>query len=298
MKKRTFLYSCALACVLGLGLCVVSLTACSSGADGGSSEETATTDADTQDDATDQDADASETDVAPAPEPAWVLTKETSTYTYDGDTSTYTITREIDEHGNRLRVSMDDGTGADPSVTAYEWDEDGFITGYTSGEESVTVTAEKDDQGREVKSTYSDGSVVETTYDENGAISKRVYTGTSQTMDGDGNWVDAGTYVRTVNYDGDGFVLSGTYDSDSYSSQYEKSYERDADGRVTSVTTAEGPAGEEPTIRTVAVEYDENGNIVRATETTEGYSMVNEYEYTLVNEPSLGASLESHLKPL
>lgn len=296
--KRTLpAWTLALFVVLALG--VLGMTGCSSCSrnkteDEGQKQETPVYD-----------------DEAPGPTPTegpvWVLSKETVTYKADDFESSYATVYELDEHGNTLTATQEND-GEDPYVTTYEFDEDGFVTKYTtSGYDATTVTntLEKDDQGREIKCVSDDGSTIETVYDAGGYIKRRVFTGKSKTMDEDGNWVDAGDYTTILTFDKDGFVTANDHGSESYGYSYTKTYDRDADGKVTGATTktiqndADGNPDESTAYTTKSkLEFDENGNLVRVTEEGEGYTNIKECEYVKVEDPSLYVRLESHLKYL
>ena len=297
--KRTLpAWILALSVVLAVG--VLGLTGCSScsrnntDADDGEKQETPVYD-----------------EEAPGPTPTegpvWVLSKETTTYAADDFESSYSTTYELDEHGNTLKATQESDE-EDPYVTTYEFDEDGFVTKYTtSGYDATTVTntLEKDDQGREIMCTSDDGSTIETVYDAGGYIKRRVFKGTSKTMDEEGNWVDAGTYTTTLTFDADGFVTASDHGSEAYGYSYTKTYERDANGNVTSATTKtiqndENGNPDESTATTITskLEFDENGNLVRVVEEGEGYTNTTVYEYVKVEDPALYVRLESHLKYL
>ncbi len=244
--------------------------------------------------------------------PVWVLVKETTTYKEDEFETSYVVTYELDEHGNTMSATHDSG-GGEPYVTTYEFDEDGFVTKYTeTGYETATVTntLKKDDQGREVKCTSDDGSTIETTYGANGHVKSRVFCTPTKAEDEEGNMVDSGTYTTTVNYGEDGFVTDGVttstdHGSASFGYAYTKTYERDADGKATGMTTTTfqidengNPVDETATTTTSKLEYDENGNLVRVTGEGTGHDAITEYEYVKVEDPSLYVRLESHLKYL
>lgn len=302
MKHSKLLPVWTLALALGLAVGTLALTACTGGDGSATGSEQATEPAVAEEETT-QDA-AAEADEQPADDGSvWVVTKEVGSYEVADSSSQVEIAYELDEHGNAVKLTQTQGAGFEPYVATSTFDEDGYITKTTDslGESSaLTYALEKDDQGRLTKSTGSDGTIEEITYDDAGNIAKRVITGNAMGEDPDGNWTVIGTYSSTTVYDENGHVSSVLNENGETCQLVKKTFTYDDAGRITSVKneylSGTDPDNLEPDAAPSVegkVEYDDNGNIVRITEEGEAYTYVTTYEYTKVESPSLAVRLNA-----
>ncbi|MDI9589954.1 MAG: hypothetical protein QM302_02745 [Acidobacteriota bacterium] len=247
-------------------------------------------------------------DVEPEPEPeaqkaVWVVTKDTQTYTVGEDSSSAVVEYELDGHGNVTKVT------SDGYVESFERDADGIVTSKTTSygddQEVVEYRVERDESGRAVKIVGTDGSVETRSYDDDGNLVERIYQGTYPSYDEEGDRGADGTYQTTETYDADGLLMASESSPDGGQAQKsEHAYERDDAGRVVSVTRRVWSTDDdgEPIVGSVfeeraAIEYDDNGNIVRKVVEGESFSLVTEYEYAEVEDASLEARINAHLKP-
>lgn len=306
----------ALTAVLGVGM----LAGCSQNA----TEDTAATEtqekaADDTNEATDQKADDkaagdeaagedAKADAEPAAKPdggaVWLVAHRTQTFTSADEESSVDVTYENDDHGNGTKITQN-MPGADPYVTNYEFDDDGYLLSMSiegDEENAVTYTPEKDEQGRLVKLTGSDGTTQEYTYYDNGDIKTSSYSGSNYGEDPEGNWVQSGTFTNVTTYDEEGLPIESVYDGEvRQTTKY--TYERDESGKIVKMkTTVEVASGdsEEPEVSEYesVVECDDNGNVIRIEEQGEGYSYVTMAEYVEVTDPSPWARANAHLKVL
>lgn len=303
MKHGKLLPVWTLALALGLTVGVLALTACTGGDDKASGSEQAaepTTVVDkTVDDAADEAGGQPVDDGS-----VWVVTKEVGSYQVADSSSQVEITYELDEQGNAVKLTQTQGEGFEPYVATSTFDEDGYITQTNDSlgaGMTLTYTLEKDEQGRLTKSTGSDGTTEEITYDDAGNIAKRVITGSSMGEDPDGNWTITGTYSSTTVYDKNGHVSSVLNENGETCQLVKKTFTYNDAGQITSVKneyfSGTDPDNLEPDASPAVaakVEYDDNGNIARVTEEGEAYTYVTSYEYTKVEHPSLAVRLNSH----
>lgn len=302
MKHSKLLPVWMLALALGLVAGTMALTACTGGGDTASDSEQTAEPSDAKEETT-QDA-ADEADQQPADDGSvWVVTKEVGSYEVADSSSEVEISYELDEHGNAVKLTQTQGAGFEPYVATNTFDEDGYITQTTDslGEGSVlTYTLEKDEQGRLTKSTGSDGTTEEITYDDAGNIAKRVITGSAMGEDPEGNWTVTGTYSSTTVYDENGHVSSVLNENGETCQLVKKTFTYNDAGQITSVKneyfSGTNPDNLEPDASPSVegkVEYDDNGNIARITEEGEAYTYVTKYEYTKVENPSLAVRLNA-----
>lgn len=295
MRRFNKLLTQAVSVSLAMTLGVVPLVGCNKG------EKADTTDAT----ATEQAAEPKQAE--PTEQPVWVVSKQTNTYTADEDSSTVTFAYERDEQGNILTMTTDAGE-AGITVETRAYDEDGYYTSSetTIGDDvtSITYQLTKDDQGRLTKREGSDGSVTEYTYDADGNLVSTTLTKPYTYTDENDNSADY-SYQLQMDYDASGLLVRSHVQSVGNSQISEKTYERDDQGRPVTVTTRTWsedengePLGDYVDETTVSVEYDDNGNVVRVTQETEGYTSVTEYEYVQVAQPSMGAKAEASLSVL
>ena len=301
----------ALTAVLGVGM----LAGCSQNA----AEDTAATEAQEQaaDDTgevTDQKSDNeavgedAKTDAEPAATtesgPVWLVVHRTQTLASTDGESSVDITYENDDHGNATKITQN-MPGADPYVMNYAFDDDGYLLSMSiEGDEAsaVTYTPEKDERGRLVKLTGSDGTTQEYTYYDNGDIKTGSYSGSNYGEDPEGNVVQSGTFTNVTTYDEEGLPIESVYDGEvKQTTKY--TYERDENGKIVKVkTTVEvvSDDSEEPELNEYesVVECDDNGNVIRIEEQGEDYSYVTTTEYVEVADPSPWSRANAHLKVL
>ena len=258
--------------------------------------------------ASEEEAAPETTETVPEPDPGiWVVSKEVQTST-DGDKEEVVATEyELDEQGNLISTPM----VTTPFVRAgaeYEYNENGWRTKMIStmpasdmdpeAEPIVTETEfqnEYDDQGRLVSTSWEDTSMGEPatytnkySYDEAGNISAV-----------DLLWHDS---TITIHYDEDGLMterITKPIDgSDSEPTTITFAYERDEAGNLAScIATYDNGY-----TFTNTYTCDDNGNVigreVRAINTDgeeSPYVTTYEYEYTYIENPSMGARALNHL---
>ncbi|MBR3235245.1 MAG: hypothetical protein IKG11_06485 [Atopobiaceae bacterium] len=238
------------------------------------------------------------TDPTVASGPVWVLSKQTITLGQAGSESHIVATYELDEHGNTVKMTQQPDEGSEYLVE-YQYDNDGFVTSSTekSGENATTVTftLEKDANGRVTKSTGDDGSTQTLTYNAEGNLVHQV----QETL-ADIGGTEPARLVSDVTYDDEGFMTGNKSETIGHQTESVRSYERDDAGKVTSATTTTTTIGEGGAAIDLvsSVELDDNGNVVRVVDQTnaESYTYIREFEYTLVENPSLGARIHAHIK--
>lgn len=295
MRRFNKLLTQAVSVSLAMTLGVVPLVGCKKG------EQANTTDATT----TEQTTEPATTE--PTAQPVWMISKQTNTYTADEDSSTVTFVYERDEQGNLLAMTTDAGE-AGITVETRTYDEDGYYTSSetTIGEDvtSVTYQLTKDEQGRLTKREGSDGSITEYAYDAEGNLTSTKLAKSFTYTDENDNQEDY-SYQVQMDYDASGLLVKAHVQSVGNSQVTEKTYERDEQGRPVAVTTRTWsedengePLNDYVDEATVSVEYDDNGNVVRVTQESEGYTSVTEYEYVQVAQPSMGAKAEASLSVL
>lgn len=308
MRHNRSLPVWALALALGLTFGVLSLTACGSDKTGEAAPaEEASKEAEATKEAEGEQANG-EDQAESQDEAVWVVSR--SVYSYhaaemDAETE---FQYELDEQGNQTKVTHVTDQDADPYVATNAFDEDGYVVktaGSLEGEAVQTYSLEKDEQGRLIKSTGSDGTVKELTYDNAGNIAKSVETGSIVGEDTEGNLTNYGTYSATTTYDEAGHVVSILYENNGYYQLTEKAYEYNDAGQVVSVTTTTSSGSDADNLEadasgttTATVEYDDNGNISRVVEEGELYTSATAYEYTLIEHPSLATRLNAHIQDL
>ena len=240
-------------------------------------------------------------------EPVWVKKSETYTYassTDDGENYSYTLAFELDDAGNTVKETMLEN--GEESSYYYNNDEYGWTLTVREENESEAdmpkVTTEHDETGRVIHST-SDVSDRTFVYDAEGNCIQIEYHNTAYQYDEEGNRIEGSEHqTRTVaNYDANGFITSRISDWGE-PQQSEMTYEYGDDGRPTSCVVTvfaldadgnkqdEGHASEHITFT-----YDENGNVTRIESTSDFGITTTEYEYTLIEHPSVAATVESHL---
>ena len=240
-------------------------------------------------------------------ESVWVRTSETYTYvssTDDSENYSYSIAYELDDAGNRVKeTSLEDG---EEYVYYYNNDEYGWMLTVREDNESEAdmpkVTNEYDETGRLIHAS-SDESERTYTYDAEGNCIQRDYYSTAYQLDEEGNRVEGSEHqIHTVvNYSADGFITSRLSDW-GLPQLYEMAYEYGDDGRPTSCVVTmysldeDGNKTDEGRVNsTITFTYDENGNVVKTESAGDFGTSTYEYEYKLIEHPSVAATVESHL---
>ena len=224
-----------------------------------------------------------------------IFVMKTATY-YEDDVA-YVTTYELDDAGNVVGSSTDDGSGD----TTYEVDENGFYTlrSYTyesededTGEtETVTVTEtrtieETDDEGRPTLIS----SVTEYSNQEYTLYSTITYSYRDNGMLKSMTTAIYGGYTVTVTYSSKGFMKSYELTWEEVTSSerlYEYEYETE-DGQVTGGIIY----NQDDEYGSLEFEYDDNGNLI--TYSANG-TVLYEYTYVRVLNPSVAAQLASEL---
>ena len=242
-------------------------------------------------------------------ESVWVKTSETYSYnptTDEGGLSrSQTTTYTLDEAGNVIKETYS-SEGSDDFVYDLVNDEYGWTLSMSSENnpdaEASEVNNEYDAAGRLVKSTSGE-SVTTHTYDADGNRIASDYVSVAYQMDEENNPIEETKHeIRsTLNYGSDGFITSRMIDWGSPQLS-EMAYEYGDDGRPISckVTIStlddEGNKMDDHTqTQDVTFAYDENGNVACIETTTEYGVSTTDFEYTLIEHPSVAATVTSHL---
>lgn len=240
-------------------------------------------------------------------ESVWVKTTDRYTYVSSeseedniSDVTTYTL----DEAGNTIRESH--ATNDGEWVYNYVNDESGWSVSMTTEDESdpqeTVFINECDDAGRVVR-TVSGESETNITYDADGNCIKREYTSVAYQVDENYNRVEGTEHEihSTVTFGADGFITSRLSDW-GLPQLYEMAYEYGADGKPVSCAVTvftldeDGNRTDEGYVaENVTFSYDENGNVSRIESTADYGTSTTEYEYTLIEHPSLATTINSHL---
>lgn len=307
MRKSTKLSTVALAGMLALGLAF--LPACSSEP---APEPAAEEEAQEQEAPEEQATEESEPEAAPEAEPealgAWVVTSMSGTNIVGDE---YTVTNELDEHGNVARSESTSGL-----VTTCEYDEYGNVThevavfddGFTY---DTTHEYVLDENGRPVSDHYvevcenSDHPSTTTCdvqfeYHANGML--KTWTNDMVYVTSIEGEEETFTYHYVLEYDDRGFEVLYRCEYDGGVSERTTVWELDEAGnpvKAVNTTTDEDGTNE----LTSTFECDENGNVTSRTdenimtrynenhevEGTEVTSTTKTYEYTYVEDCSRAA---------
>ena len=242
-------------------------------------------------------------------ESVWVITKETYTFVSSTDDSlnySYAMDFELDDAGNTVKETIqEDG---EEYVYFHDNDEYGWLLAAREADEAEAdvqkVTNEYDEAGR-VMHAVGEGSERTFTYDADGNCIQRDYYSTAYQLDEEGNRVEGSEHqIHTVvNYSADGFMTSRLSDW-GQPTLTEMTYEYGDDGRPTSCVVTSFQLDEDGNktddgyvSQTVTFTYDENGNVVKTEATEEDFGTTTyEYEYTLIEHPSVAVTVESHLR--
>lgn len=248
--------------------------------------------------------------------PVYVLTKATH---YDEDGVMKSVSKlQLDARGNTVKEEDTDYYSDDTwtSVSEYEYDDDGFplkrksIAGFDDSEKQETVSecqCRLDNRGRLAELRVKSDSTTSTAtykYHDNGVVKSRTNEYESKTE-------GVTTYESTSDYEYDegGYLVSISGKSDytsstdskynsKTSSNYEATWEFDSPGI---------PSGYELSVKYIdnsdkrtgsyeyEVELDAHGNITAVYD--DKGTLVAEYEYERVNNPSEYARMQASIKP-
>lgn len=281
----------ATAVALALFFGAAPLAACSSGAP--APDETA-------------EAPAEETEVEEEAEPEadeamWVKVSEKYTETPSGESEgaeeyVFTTVYERDEAGNILTETNSDLEYGD-LVFTYEVDENGWpVTQTMTGDDVETEVSTYENQfdANGLLTMFKSGeSTQEYTYYPSGRVKSISTTNEAYQVDAEGNRVEGSEHTvhNSIAYDEDGFVTARSSELGE-KSESEYAYERDGEGRPISYEVTRyhfddsGNRDEGSLWSTAKIEYDNNGNVSRIVVERETGTVVQEYEYALIEHPS------------
>lgn len=241
-----------------------------------------------------------EADETAAVTPVWAATTYKLSQVFsDGSTSEFSSTYELDDAGNMISETGDEG-----SQFKYTYDEDGWLNKVEMGDEIWTYELEKDELGRVVVEKSEDYRV-EYSYNEQGFVSESRSASIVFTVDENGNRVEGSeeTMTSKTTYDENGFTLTRSRSYQDGRSETVYAYEYGDGGLPVSytVTTKDYDSdgneieGSETTM-SGTLEYDEHGNIVKRV--IENDLSVSTYEYTYVEikNPSQAVQIQGHTK--
>ena len=294
MFKQAKLPSLTTSLLLALALGIAPVAGCSSSGGGGGA-------------AGDEAGQAQEADEA-----IWVVSKETNVYVSpDGDKEEQVATYELDDAGNQVGITYDDGTHLTITV-----DEDGWqLSARYDNSEDISATdeplpseppqkLEKDDHGRVTKITSQD-LVIEYAYDEKGNMTHRSTRSLAFTVNEEGKRVEGSEVDITsdMDFDENGFTTRVVSSNGAGTIVSEYAYEYGESGLpVTGVITtrhedSDGNVveGDESTTN-MTFSYDENGNISELVRESDSGTSTSTFEYQLVEHPSPGARVGAHLR--
>ncbi len=301
-KNRTLTGLCAGA--LALTLAFVPLAGCSSrqSQSGGTAETT-----EDQPEIEDGTADIDEGATSPQDEAAqnlkarllnhdtWVLTRRSSDVQSDYLTYHEETTYERDTNGavTSLQTVLTDEEGAElsSSTSSYTLDSSGNAASaqYTAAggrKNDVTFTYQYDDEGRIVERKASNGVIDRYAYGSAGTI---VEVTSISAPSGDETDYE---YHVVITYDELGFVQSMVSKEPEGESTTEYRYEYGEDGMPIScgVTINDEPSS------IITFTYDQNDNIVHSEATSADGTVINNYTWEKVDEPTAFVQAESYLK--
>lgn len=282
----------ALTCALGL----VPLTACSS------SDEAAAPAEEQAQDETAEEPEAEPEDEAPAEEEAvWVMTGQTHHSEFPGqEPNDMAIAFELDDAGNTVKEFFD----GDETMNEYQYDENGWLVSIGYGDNKVTYENEYDELGRLVSQVGSDGGETTYTYGENGNIASQTSKVIVTSYDENGEEIEGSerTQTNVCEYDENGYIKRRTIENDGNTHVIEYTYELDETGLPTSYTQLDYTANDDEAGKYESVyslTFDENGNLTKVESSDESeVKIVTEFTYTLVEHPSLAASINAKTKSL
>lgn len=233
--------------------------------------------------------------------PIWVQTcyNYTRVNTDGSYSSSTTHTLTIDEQGNTLSCEISGYDFGWVNVIKYTVDEDGWTTmeAYPSLHRAVPTRyeLEKDETGRVVKSTASNGrTTTYYTYNEAGNFATITEKSTYTAFDDNGENHEE-PYTDVMTYDANGLVAKHEITLADGTETVTYTYEYDDAGRPISGTMTSTGGSDGSWTGTLSYEYDENGNLSRKFIQDNISTNTYEYTYTLVQNPSLATRLQSHL---
>lgn len=305
MRRHTWNMHKVFAVMVAVCLGLMMLSACGKKASDQQEEAPAQQEATEQQEETKPEADADdepEDELGPAAAygidgPIWVMASESGTYTMgDSDPVSFTTTYTYDDHGNAVMYEDD---GAKQECT---YDEQGYPLFYTYTYEddvsTTTYTYERDADGKVVSRTGDDGGSATWEYYPSGRIQSvtTIYAGT--TTSPDGTEETPTTFTSVMYYDETGLLTRSESDFGSNDVQltgYE--YELDENGNPLTCTTNTS-SGEVTQTTTRTYTYDENGNVSHVSVSSENMSQEIDITWQKVEEPSVYATLQAHLRTL
>lgn len=232
--------------------------------------------------------------------PVWVATTYKLSQEFsDGSTSEYSSTYELDEAGNMISETGDEG-----SQFKYTYDEDGWLNKVEMGDEIWTYELEKDELGRVVVEKSEDYRV-EYSYNEQGFVSESRSASIVFTVDENGNRVEGSeeTMTSKTTYDENGFTLTRSRSYQDGRSETVYAYEYGDDGLPVSYTATTknydsdgNEIADSETTVSGTFEYDEHGNIVKRVIEDDLGTSTYEYTYVEIKNPSQAVRIQGHTK--